>query len=104
MSAGDPVPMDPVPLDETMNGLLRRLRMDNASQVGGIFTHWDDVVGEDLARNIQPVKLEDGVLLVEASDAAWVTQFRFLENNVKARLSERIGASIVRIEVRQKRR
>jgi hypothetical protein len=44
------------------------------------------------------------VLIVEALDAAWATQFRFLENDVKARLSERIGASIERIEVRQKRR
>ncbi len=95
---------DPVPLDDTMNGLLRRLRMDNSAQVGGVFTHWDDVVGDSLARNIQPLKLEGGVLVVEAVDAAWATQFRFLENDVKARLSERIGATIERIEVRQKRR
>lgn len=95
---------EPVPLDQTMNGLLRRLRMDNSAQVGGVFTHWDDVVGESLARNIQPLKLEGGVLIVEAVDAAWATQFRFLESDVKARLSERIGASIERIEVRQKRR
>ena len=95
---------DPAPLDETMNVLLRRLRMDNSAQVGGVFTHWDDVVGESLARNVQPLKLEGGVLVVEAVDAAWATQFRFLENDVKARLSERIGATIERIEVRQKRR
>ena len=95
---------DPVPLDETMNGLLRRLRMDGSAQVGGVFTHWDDVVGESLARNVQPLKLESGVLVVEAVDAAWATQFRFLEHDVKARLSERIGATIERIEVRQKRR
>lgn len=95
---------DPVPLDATMNGLLRRLRMDNSAAVGGVFTHWDEVVGESLARNVQPLKLEGGVLVVEAVDAAWATQFRFLENDVKARLSERIGADIERIEVRQKRR
>ena len=95
---------DPVPLDETMNGLLRRLRMDNSAQVGGVFTHWDDVVGESLARNVQPLKIEGGVLVVEAVDAAWATQFRFLEDDVKARLSERVGATIERIEVRQKRR
>ena len=95
---------DPIPLDDTMNSLLRRLRMDGSAQVGGVFTHWDDVVGESLARNVQPLKLEGGVLVVEAVDAAWATQFRFLENDVKARLSERIGAAIERIEVRQKRR
>ena len=95
---------DPVTLDSAMSHLLRRLKMTTPDAVGSVFAAWDDLVGADIARHIQPVKLDEKVLYVEATDAAWATQFRFLESDVRRRLVQRTGASIAHIEVRQKGR
>ena len=95
---------EPVTLDTAMTHLLRRLKMDAPDAVGSVFAAWDELVGADIARHIQPIRLDEKVLYVEASDAAWATQFRFLESDVRRRLSQRTGATIAHIEVRQKGR
>lgn len=87
-----------------MSHLLRRLKMDAPAAVGSVFAAWDELVGPDIARHIQPIRLDENVLYVEASDAAWATQFRFLESDVRRRLNERTGTDIAHIEVRQKGR
>jgi predicted nucleic acid-binding Zn ribbon protein len=50
------------------------------------------------------VRLDENVLYVEATDAAWATQFRFLESDVRRRLSDQTGTNIAHIQVRQKGR
>jgi predicted nucleic acid-binding Zn ribbon protein len=95
---------DPQHLDSTMAQLLRRLKMDAPREVASVFAAWDDVVGADMARHIQPIRLDESVLHVEATDAAWATQFRFLESDVRRRLGERTGTTIAHIQVRQKGR
>ena len=95
---------EPINLDTTMAQLLRRLKMDSPAEVGSVFAAWDDVVGNDIAQHIQPVRLDEGVLYVESTDAAWAMQFKFLEGDVRRRLSERTGTSIAHIQVRQKSR
>ena len=95
---------EPINLDTTMAQLLRRLKMDSPAEVGSVFAAWDDVVGADMARHIQPIRLDESVLHVEATDAAWATQFRFLESDVRRRLGERTGTTIAHIQVRQKGR
>lgn len=97
-------PEEPTSLIDSMRSVLRRLKMDEGTSVGSVFQSWDDVVGADLAQHIQPIKLDGGVLVVEASDAAWATQFRFLEKDVRLRLQERTGSAVDSIVVRQKRR
>ena len=95
---------EPIDLDTTMSQLLRRLKMDAPREVASVFAAWDEVVGPDIARHIQPVRLDEKVLYVEATDAAWATQFRFLESDVRRRLGDRIGTTIAHIQVRQKGR
>ncbi len=95
---------EPINLDTTMSQLLRRLKMDAPRDVASVFGAWDDVVGPDIARHIQPVRLDEKVLYVEATDAAWATQFKFLESDVRRRLTERTGTTIAHIQVRQKGR
>jgi len=95
---------EPIDLDTTMSQLLRRLKMDAPREVASVFAAWDDVVGPDIARHIQPVRLDEKVLYVEATDAAWATQFRFLESDVRRRLAERTGTALAHIQVRQKGR
>lgn len=105
---------DPVPLSETLAGLVRSLgpvergakRSSGASSaaMGGVFGRWEEAVGAAVAAHVQPVKLDGEVLVVEVDDPAWATQIRFLETTLRERLREVAGASVERLEVRVARR
>jgi predicted nucleic acid-binding Zn ribbon protein len=106
------VSRDPVPISESLNGVVRSLRNDSAdsiaapqtaSQMGGVFGRWDEAVGHAVAQHVTPVKLDGSKLIVEVDDPAWATQLRFLETTMRERLLEVAGVVIDTIEARVRR-
>ena len=99
---------DPVPLSESLGGLVRSLRGPakhedatvSSSSLGGVFGRWNEAVAEAVARHVQPVRLDGARLVVEVDDPAWATQLRFLEGNLRERLLEVTGARIEEFEIR----
>lgn len=58
------------PLDAAADGLLRRMaRGDNA--LAWLQARWGRIVGEPLARKIEPVSLQGRRLVVSLLDPAW---------------------------------
>lgn len=68
-----------------------------------IFTAWPRIVGEQVAANATPVRLENRVLTVEVVDNGWATQLRFLERQVLTTLREHAGDVCDSIVVRVRR-
>ena len=79
---------------------MRSLRGTDRVQLGGLFGRWDEVVGPAVSAHVSPVKLDRGVLLVEADDPAWATQVRFLADTIMTRLDEVAGVTVDSVEVR----
>jgi predicted nucleic acid-binding Zn ribbon protein len=64
--------------------------------LGRLGRDWLTVVGERLCLESRPASLEAGVLVVQASSAAWATQLRFLSAEIRARANACLGADVVR--------
>jgi predicted nucleic acid-binding Zn ribbon protein len=90
------------PLSDALGRALRGLRVaDNSST--SVFTRWRDVVGDVVADNATPVRLEKKRLIVEVTDPAWATQLRFLESTLLATLRDALGDEIDAFDVRVRR-
>jgi predicted nucleic acid-binding Zn ribbon protein len=98
---------DPVPLSQSLSGVMRSLRGPDetvgAAAMGGVFGRWAEAVGDVVAAHVQPVKLDGSHLVVEVDDPAWATQLKFLESDLRARLREVTGARIEQFDVRVRR-
>ncbi len=95
---------DPIPISSSLDGVVRSLRGPSRQAVGGVFGRWREAVGEQVADHVKPVKLDEGVLIVEVDDPAWATQVKFLTATIVERLAEVAGVRVERIEVRVERR
>lgn len=91
---------DPVPLSESLDGLMRSLNGAERSQMRGVFGQWVEAVGEGVAAHVRPVKLDGRRLIVEADDPAWATQVKFLSDTIIERLHSVAGVSVDSVEVR----
>lgn len=100
---------DPVPLGDSLAGVVRSLRGPQAGEqvqaaaMGGVFGRWEEAVGAAVAAHVQPLKLDGNTLTVEVDDPAWATQVKFLEATLRARLLEVAGARVEHLEIRVKR-
>lgn len=91
---------DPVPISRSLDSIMKSLRGTDRIQIGGVFGRWDDAVGPTVAAHVRPVRLDQGVLTVEADEPAWATQVKFLSSTITTRLAEVAGVEIEHIEVR----
>ena len=91
---------DPVPISRSLDSIMKSLRGTDRIQIGGVFGRWDDAVGPAVAAHVRPVRLDQGVLTVEADEPGWATQVKFLAGTITARLAEVANVDIERIEVR----
>ena len=90
----------PIPLAASLDGVMRSLRGGDRRQVGGVFGRWDEAVGQAIAAHVRPVRLDEGVLTVEAADPAWATEVKFLAATIIERMRDVAGVSLERLEIR----
>jgi predicted nucleic acid-binding Zn ribbon protein len=60
-----------------------------------VFGAWEKVVGEDIAKHSRPIKLDAGVLTVEAESTAWATQLRMLTGKLIRSIAAEVGHNVV---------
>ena len=89
-------------LGEEVNRLLQRLGSPNIDTVSGVFGLWKELVGEQVAQHVSPIKLDRGRLLIEVDDPAWSTHMKFLEREICTTLSHHTGTTISGIDIRVK--
>ena len=64
-----------------------------------VFGCWAEVVGEQVAAHARPISLRDATLVVAVDQPGWATQLRFLEGDLRERLSTAPGGNgVVKIE------
>ena len=98
-----PPGMRPRSLGDLVSRWVRRNVGAEVPAAGDIFTAWPRIVGEQVAANATPVRLENRVLTVEVVDNGWATQLRFLERQVLTTLREHAGDVCDSIVVRVRR-
>lgn len=85
----------PEELGSILDQLTGEARLAEGMSIGRLARRWEDVVGERLALECSPIRLEGRVLLVRATSAAWATQIRFLAEQVAARANGALGRDAV---------
>jgi predicted nucleic acid-binding Zn ribbon protein len=86
---------DPQPFGAVLAKLVADRGWQQPAAEATVFGRWAQVVGADVAEHSRPVKLEDGVLTVEAVSTAWATQLRLLAGSLLKRIAGEVGHGVV---------
>ena len=101
----DDIPVGPRvrSLGDLLGRYLGRAVGKDAPAAKDLFSQWRTVVGDTVADNVTPVRLERGVLTVEVVENAWATQLKFLERQLLNTLREHVGDVVDSLEVKVRR-
>jgi predicted nucleic acid-binding Zn ribbon protein len=94
---------DPIRLGSAIDSFLKRVEGPDRVAAGSIFSEWRSIVGDSIADHVTPIRLKGSTLLVEAADQAWLTQMKFLYDDLLNTLRQHTGNAIEVIEMRVKR-
>jgi hypothetical protein len=88
---------DPHSVGDILSGLLAASRtFARGVPLARLLRSWADVVGERLAPETSPVRLEAGVLTVAATSGPWGAQARFLSEQIRKRADDALGGGVVK--------
>lgn len=98
-----PAGRPPRALSDLLGRYLGRTLGRDAPTANDLFSRWRAIVGDAVADNVTPVRLEGKVLTVEVTENAWATQLKFLERQIVATLREQAGDVVDSIQVKVRR-
>ena len=87
---------EPKRLHDALAEVSADLGLPHPDAFGALLTHWQDLVGDDLAEHSRLRSLHEGVLRVTVDTAPRATQLRYLESRVVERASALLGSDVVR--------
>jgi predicted nucleic acid-binding Zn ribbon protein len=90
---------EPEALGVVLSSLSGQRPLAAGLALGRLGRNWRSVVGERLAQECEPAQLENGILLVRVSSAAWASHLKFLSEEIRSRSNAALGGDPVR-EVR----
>lgn len=90
-AAPGPDERDPRPVRESLRAVAARLGLPDPGVLGQVFTHWEELVGPDVAAHAAPRSLRDGRLTVAVDHPAWATSLRLLTGDLLRRAEMVLG-------------
>lgn len=94
-SGPGPDPRDPQLFGVMLERIMKQRGWQKPAAEAKVFGAWEKVVGPDIAEHSRPIKLDAGVLTVEAESTAWATQLRLLAGNLLKRIAAEVGHNVV---------
>jgi len=83
-------------LGDVLEISLKRLDLNSRLDDYGVWTIWNQTVGNAIARNAQPEKIRNGTLMVKVSSPVWMQQLQFMKEMIVAKLNEQLKNDVVK--------
>jgi predicted nucleic acid-binding Zn ribbon protein len=83
-------------LPSILNNVLKKYELTESIQSNQIFTRWEILVGEKIARQCRPVELVNGELVVRAKNNIWKQELAQRRDDLLNLVNGRIKSSLVK--------
>lgn len=83
------------PVASIIPTVLRNCHGGEGQNARIVWTFWDRIVGESLARNAQPAAFKRRTLIVHVSSSVWLQELHFQKNELIQRLNQAAGSAVV---------
>ena len=75
--------------------VLNTFRLDPDFELTSLFSLWDDVVGEAVAKNAKPAGFKGKILLVNVVSSVWIQELQYYKKDMIRKLNEALGKELV---------
>ncbi len=79
-----------------IDSMLRKFGIENAIAQNKALNIWDEIVGDKVAKNTEPERVEHGVIIVKVSSPTWRQELHFQKNEIIQKINKTIGKKVIR--------
>jgi|TARA_B100000959_G_scaffold283201_1_gene351509 predicted nucleic acid-binding Zn ribbon protein len=86
-------------LNTTIKKFLNNFGLTQSVNQNTAIILWDEVVGEKISKNTEPISVEHGTLTVSVSNPTWRQELVFKQQDIINQLNKKLGKNTIK-EVR----
>lgn len=86
----------PKPLSQAIRELTESLGIRRTLNEYDVIVSWNDIVGEAIAKVATPVRIENGILLVQVSNAPWRSELTMRRLEILDKIHAHSGKRLVK--------
>jgi len=79
-----------------IDAMLKKFGIDNAIAQNNAINLWNEIVGDKVAKNTQPDKVEHGIITVKVSSPTWRQELYFQKKEIILKINKTIGKNVIR--------
>jgi hypothetical protein len=64
-------------ISKLLPSLVQEKGWEKQLDLHSIFPRWEEIVGEEMSKNAQPLKIERGVLWLEVANSSWLQHYQY---------------------------
>ena len=83
-------------LKTAIDSMLRKFGIDNAIAQNDALNKWNEIVGETVAKNTEPDRVEHGVIIIKVSSPTWRQELYFQKKEIIKKINHTIGKNVIR--------
>lgn len=83
------------PVNQVVQQVVSRLGLGRKLDDYRIWQAWDEVVGSTIARNAQPVRLNEKRLVVAVRNSSWMHELSMLSRDLVGRCNDWMGRDVI---------
>ncbi len=76
--------------------MLKKFGIDNAVAQNNALIIWNEAVGDVVAKNTQPEKVEHGILTVKVSSPTWRQELFLQKMEIIKKVNNKIGRNVIK--------
>ena len=84
------------PLASALESLIQGLGIQPKLHEYGAVLHWEEIVGEHIAKAATAIKITQGVLYVQVPTSTWRNELLLRKKEIIAKLNEKLGDGVVK--------
>ena len=86
----------PEQIGKILNRTLRNLQIDRRLREENIVLNWNRLVGERIASQAHPVRVEDSILFVRVENASWRNELHFIKRKIIEQLNRSVKDNVLK--------
>ena len=83
-------------LSQILDAFVQKLGYEKKLKESQALNEWHNIVGVRISKISKPVKISNGKLFVEVSNASWRSELMLREPQIKDKINNKIGTSVIK--------
>lgn len=85
-----------VHIGDIIDKAIKNYRIESDDELSHVWSLWNGLVGEAIAKNAQPAAFKGKLLLVHVTSSTWMHQLQFMKEEIKAKVNNALGKNLIK--------